>query len=101
MSQDPSRYRELERLFEAALEHAPAEREAFLQRATDDAGLRAEVLVLLGREERDEGLSLDRSRPEAVPESVGPFRIVRRIGEGGFANVFLAEQNECFAYPAI
>lgn len=45
---------------------------------------------LPGFSDLDEDLVLE----EPAPESVGPFRILRRIGAGGFGVVYLAEQRE-------
>ena len=98
------RFKRIEALFGEALEHPPAEREAFLQQAEPDNALRAEVSRLL--------LSLEASGPyfekladdvaasgplevEALAREqirVGPYRTVRIIGHGGMGTVFLAER---------
>ena len=93
------RMRRIEELFGAALDRPVDERDAFLDEACgDDADLRAELEDLLRRDEReDTELPLPQivvQESESVPERIGAYRIVRPIGEGGFAVVYLAEQTE-------
>ena len=101
MSRD--RWRALEPLLDAALDLAPAERSNFLLAACGpDATLRAEAMALLAACERGGGV-LD--RPAAVvfeplllydapelPRQLGDrYHIVREIGRGGMATVYLAD----------
>jgi serine/threonine protein kinase/TolB-like protein len=111
-------YQRVKALFHLALERAPGERAAFLEKAcADDGALRSEVQRLLALDHPASGFmdtpalvadelmtpelkteepeesrpSLDPSRP-VVGRSVGPYRIVREIGRGGMGAVYLAER---------
>jgi serine/threonine-protein kinase len=82
----------LDELFEIA---AP-EREAWLRARCDEPALRAEVLALLV-EETAGAHALDEIRRwlGAAPlegQQVGPYRLVRHLGDGGMGSVHLAER---------
>ncbi len=97
----PDRRREIERLFEAALERSPDQRDSFLAAACGgDAELHREVADLLAAHALPDGI-LERNPLTAVDqpsrgltagEAVGPYRIVEEIGRGGMAVVYLAEE---------
>jgi serine/threonine-protein kinase len=99
----PERRREIERLFEAALERPTDERASFLAAACgSDLELHAEVAALLAAHAVPEGI-LERDPAAALgPPSrglepgdlVGRYTIVREIGQGGMAVVYLAETAE-------
>lgn len=97
-------------LFAATLEFSdPAHREAFLEKAcAGDPSLRARIQSLLDAHIRAEGF-FDFVPPSPRPDSsvstiltepasdqdqahIGPYRIVRRLGEGGCGVVYLAKQ---------
>lgn len=96
------------RIFAEARRRPPRDRDAYVDEACgDDAALRDEVRDLLARDPEADRLfetaMLDRARsdplgtpPSAVtdPERIGPYRILRRLGEGGMGVVYLAEQVE-------
>ena len=96
----PERRREIERLFEAAIERPADERGRFLAAACgEDLPLRDEVLDLLAAHAVPEGI-LERdpvaalgpqSRDLSPGDTVGPHTIVREIGRGGMAVVYLAD----------
>jgi tetratricopeptide (TPR) repeat protein/tRNA A-37 threonylcarbamoyl transferase component Bud32 len=92
-------------LFESALALAPAARAAFLDAQCPDPAVRARVESLLRADESEDdpvsSASLDHlvraigdaSAPALPPGSrIGPFEIVRVIGEGGSSTVFEAHR---------
>ena len=96
----PERRREIERLFEAAIERPADQRDGFLAAACgEDRALRDEVLDLLAAHAVPEGiLEHDpvaalgpQARDLTSGDTVGPYTIVREIGRGGMAVVYLAE----------
>jgi len=88
-------------LFGRALELDRAARASFLQsECGNDAALQARVEVLLSAADDDRfltapttpGHALASKSEEGPGTLIGPYRLVRQIGEGGFGVVFLAEQ---------
>ena len=99
----------LEHLFRAAQLHPPDERPAFLDAAcADDPALRAEIESLLAADEdADAHAFLDAPPPDwedalraaADPldgAHVGPYRVVRRLGQGGMGDVYLGLREQPF-----
>ena len=101
---NPDRWKRVKALFEAAREHDPSARTAFLrERCADNPALLDEVRSLLqahdaeGRVER----AMDRLNTSlhrrASPRSLegrrlGPYELVEELGHGGMGRVFLAER---------
>jgi serine/threonine-protein kinase len=90
-------------LFDACLDLAPEQRAAFLQARGVDAAVRERVERLLDADARDDRLfdGGAQAAARAIGESdarlpagsrVGPFEIVRLLGEGGSSTVFLAQR---------
>jgi tetratricopeptide (TPR) repeat protein/serine/threonine protein kinase len=84
-------------IFHAAVDlTTEAERAAYLDQAcAGDAVLRAEIEDLLRHDADASGFlrSGPADRPfEAVGTSIGPYKLLEQIGEGGFGVVFMAEQ---------
>ncbi|HEY0320437.1 MAG TPA: protein kinase [Pyrinomonadaceae bacterium] len=100
----PERWRQVEEIFNSALEHVGTERDEYLARAcAEDGSLRTEVERLLASYEKASGFIEEppfkiRKRAEEVRQhqsllgaSVGHYKIIGTIGSGGMGEVYLAQ----------
>lgn len=94
-----------EELFNAVLERqTPQERSAFLSQHCPDGHVRQQVEALLRAHERasafletpvvDAEATMLSAGGEIVGAMIGPYKVLQRIGEGGFGAVYMAEQQQ-------
>ena len=99
----PDQWRRVKELFGAALERASAERAAFLDAACGPAEgqVRREVEALLATHQTSDTFLDTPAAPVATPltpthgtltegQMHGPYRVLRTLGHGGMATVYLA-----------
>ncbi len=102
-----TRDEEIQGLFDKAIDVAPDERSDFLdQECGADLDLRDEVESLLSHHDRDverpltqkvadqllDAMGLSASSMGKIPDRLGPYEIIEKIGEGAMGTVYLAEQ---------
>ncbi|HKS39897.1 MAG TPA: serine/threonine protein kinase, partial [Blastocatellia bacterium] len=100
----PERWLLIKELFHAALVLAPDERAAYLDEAcAGDLSLKAEIESLIAAHEDsehfletttadlDEAVQADDQSEPLAGRSIGPYNILARLGAGGMAAVYLAQ----------
>jgi len=111
---DSKQWEIIQTLFHGAADLPESERRAFLKTACgEDEKLAAEVLALLEEDARSHSM-LDRdlahvaeqvlgqdTAPAPRFQQIGPYRILRVIGEGGMGVVYLAERGDLHSVVAI
>src|SRR6185369_2089805 len=97
----PERWQEIEAVFQEALDRPPLERASFLNDAcAGDEELKEEATTLIAAHD-EAGVFIEQPAmahdahvllgDESRARDIGPYRMIERIGAGGMAEVYLAE----------
>ena len=111
---DRARWQRIQTIFHEAADLPQADQKAFVEAACgDDKTLLAEVLAMLHQDASGHSL-LDRniadvahdtftkSSPESlILKEIGPYKIIRLLGEGGMGVVYLAERRDLHTQVAV
>lgn len=92
----PEDWQRVKELCALALEHLPEQRTAFLADACgDDESIRREVEALIAHATASEGIFETPLWHAAagIPASLGPYRVLELVGEGGMGIVYKAQQD--------
>src|ERR1041384_6759117 len=100
----PERWQEIEAVFQEALERPVLERASFLDQAcAGDQDLKQEATTLIAAYDEagafieqpamasDAHVLLGRNPEGNLGREIGPYRLIERLGAGGMAEVFLAQ----------